>query len=83
MNFSEFKTKDVVNVCDGRRLGRPIDIIFNEHAMIEAIVVPGRSGMATLFRPDREGIAIGWNRIRCIGSDVILVEVKEEFPPAD
>ena len=82
MNFSDFRAKDVVNVCDGRKLGRPIDIIFNERAIVEAVVVPGRCGGVTgLFRPDREGVAIPWGRIRRIGDDVILVEVQEPFPP--
>ena len=26
MTFGELKQKDVINICDGRRLGKPIDI---------------------------------------------------------
>lgn len=80
VNFSDFKVKDVINVCDGRKLGRPIDIIFNERACVEAIVVPSQCNFFSVFKPDREGYVIPWGRIRRIGDDVILVELDEEFP---
>lgn len=79
MSFSELKQKDVINIRDGRRLGRPIDLILNESACVEALVVPGRDGgFWSLFRPDREGVSIPWRHVRRIGDDVILVEVDEE-----
>lgn len=79
MSFSELKQKDVINICDGRKLGRPIDLILNENACVEALVVPGGSGgLLGLLRPDREGVTIPWRRVRRIGDDVILVEVDEE-----
>ena len=28
MSFSDLKQKDVINICDGRKLGRPIDLIL-------------------------------------------------------
>ena len=76
MSFSEIRRKDVINICDGRKLGRPIDLLLNDSACAEAIVVPGRSGgILALFRQDREGLVIEWDRVRRIGDDVILVEV--------
>ena len=75
MTFSELRQKDVVNICDGRRMGRPFDIILNEHACIEAIIVPTQGGFMSMFKGDREGMAIEWSNIRRIGDDVILVEV--------
>lgn len=79
MSFSEIRQKDVINVADGRKLGRPIDIILSDSACAEALVVPGRSGgLLGLLRPDREGCVIPWNRVRRIGDDVILVEVDGE-----
>ena len=41
MNFSEIRDKDVINIRDGRNLGKPIDLILNEEACIDALVVPG------------------------------------------
>ena len=74
MSFSELRRKDVINITDGRRLGRPIDIIFNEKACIESIVTPAPSCFWGFFSRDREGIIIPYCRIRRIGDDVILVE---------
>lgn len=79
MNFSDFKCKDVINVREGRKLGKPIDIVFNEKACVEAIVVPGPSSFWSSLRMDREGYIVPWDKIRCIGDDVILVDLEECF----
>ena len=79
MRFSEIRRKDVINIVDGRKLGRPIDLVLNESACAEALVVPGRSGgLLGFLRQDREGCVIPWGRVRRIGDDVILVEVPAE-----
>lgn len=76
MSFSDLKQKDVINICDGRKLGKPIDLILNESACVEALVVPsGNGGVLGFLRPDREGCIIPWRRVRQIGDDVILVEL--------
>lgn len=81
MSFSDLKQKDVINICDGRKLGRPIDLILNDSACIDALVVPGgNGGLLGLFRPDREGCVIPWRKVRQIGDDVILVEVDGDCP---
>ena len=78
MNFSELRQKDVINICDGRRLGRPFDLVLNEHACIEAILVPCPGGLLSMFKGDRDGMAISWSRVRRIGDDVILVELEPD-----
>ena len=76
MNYSELRQKDVINVSDGRKLGRPIDLILNEHACVEALIVPGGGGgFLSMLRPEREGCIIPWRQVKQIGDDVILVEV--------
>ena len=65
MSFADLKQKDVINISDGRRLGKPIDVTFTENARIEAIVVP-------------DGIQNPWERVHRIGDDVILVEIGTE-----
>ena len=79
MSFSEIRRKDVVSICDGRKLGKPIDLVLNDNACVKALVVPGRSGgWLGFLKPDREGCVIDWSRVRRIGDDVILVEVDSE-----
>lgn len=79
MSFSDIRQKDVINICDGKKLGKPIDLILNENACVEALVVPsGNGGLLGIFKQDREGIIIPWSHVRRIGDDVILVEVDSE-----
>ena len=76
MSFSEIRRKDVVNICDGRKLGKPIDLILNDSACVQALVVPsGAGGLFGFIKQDREGCVIDWSRVRRSGDDVILVEV--------
>ena len=78
MTFTELKQKDVVNICDGRRLGKPIDLVLNESACVDALVVPLPGGILTFLKQEKEGCMIPWNRILRIGDDVILVELHED-----
>ena len=75
MTFSEMKQKDVINISDGRRLGRPCDVAFNEQSCIAAIVVPAPFRLSQLLLSEREDIIIPWKNIRCFGDDVILVDI--------
>ena len=78
VSLSELRTKDVVNTCDGRRLGKVMDIEFCEKdGTVTAIVVPGEFNMLQMLRGDKCGIVIPWDRICKIGDDVILVNVED------
>ena len=78
MTFSDLRQKDVINICDGKRLGKPLDLLLNEHACIEALLVPSQGGFLSLLKGERDGTAISWNRVRRIGDDVILVDLDPE-----
>ncbi|MBQ7977286.1 MAG: YlmC/YmxH family sporulation protein [Clostridia bacterium] len=79
ISFSELRSKTVVNLTDGRRLGHIIDLIFEQcGARILGVVVPGtKSGM---FK-GREDIFIPYQCICKIGFDTILVELNPVTPP--
>ncbi len=79
MSFSELKQKDVINIPDGRRLGKPIDVTFTENACIEALVVPDSFSLLGFIKQSKNGVAIPWERVRRIGDDVILVELNPEM----
>lgn len=81
MTFTELKQKDVVNIRDGRRLGKPVDLVLNETACVEALVVPLPGGILNLLKQEKDGCQIPWNRVLRIGDDVILVEIREEDYP--
>lgn len=77
MSLSELRTKDVVNTLNGKRLGKVMDIEFDERTgQVEAIVVPGEFKVGTMLRGEKCGIVIPWQRICKIGENVILVELE-------
>ena len=71
----DFKHKEVINICDGKRLGFVQDVNASlETGVITSIVVPGNNKFFNVFSSN--DIVIPWQNIKCIGDDVILVELK-------
>lgn len=74
MTTCDLRDKEVVNICDGTRLGYPSDFEFdNIDGRISALVVPRSNGIFGFFHGDE--IIIPWHKIECIGSDAILVRL--------
>jgi len=72
ISFCELRQKEVINVCDGKRLGRIIDMVISlTSSKVLGIVVPGNR---RIFNT-REDIFIPWRNIQKIGSDVLLVNL--------
>ncbi|MBO8171132.1 MAG: YlmC/YmxH family sporulation protein [Bacillaceae bacterium] len=77
MKISEFQTKDVVNVLDGKRLGNVSDLELNlNQGRVEAIVIPGPGKFLGLFSSGND-VVIPWKNIVKIGKDVVLVRLEE------
>ena len=75
LTFCQLRCKEIVNVVDGRRLGRLIDLIIDaKTCRIRGIVAPSCERRLFLFR-SRNEIFIPWERIKKIGEDTILVEL--------
>lgn len=71
----DFKHKEVINITDGRRLGFVQDVTANlESGAITSIIVPGTNKLLSFFSSAND-IIIPWEKIKCIGDDVILVEI--------
>ena len=74
MSLSELRNKDVVNVPDGRVLGKVMDLEFcPQDGRVQAIVVPGAFSAWQLIKGERSGVVIPWQLIQKIGDDVIIV----------
>lgn len=74
IKISELRSREVINVLDGKRLGLIKDIDLNvEEGRITSIILPGPTRLLNLFSR-RDNIEIPWERIVRIGRDVILVE---------
>ena len=73
----DLREKEVINLCNGARLGCPNDFEFQScDGRIAALVITHSGGCLGLGR-ERE-LIIPWNRIECIGEDTILVKLSAE-----
>lgn len=71
----DFKKKEVININDGKRLGFVQDVCADlETGKITSIIVPGGNKIMSMFSNDND-IVIEWKNIRCIGDEVILVDI--------
>lgn len=74
ISFSELKQKDVVNLIDGRCLGKACDIVFTyPQGQVCGIVVPGSKGRHWFRRSE---LFIDLKSITKIGEDVVLVNLR-------
>ncbi len=78
MRFSDFKLKEVVNICDCKRLGCVGDIEIDVcKGCVEKIIVPLPGKCCGFLAPEFEYV-ICWDQIVQIGPDIILVKVNAE-----
>lgn len=78
MRFCEWKEKEVINVCDCKRLGCVADLDIDPcDGRIEAIIIPGPGKICGFLGTDSEYV-IPFSCIKKIGPDIILVEIREE-----
>lgn len=82
LSFCELRAKQVVNVIDGKALGRIVDIVFSrEGSRVIGFVVPGDK-MFKIFNKKGD-LFVPYDRIIRIGIDVVLVELKPFAPVGD
>ena len=74
MTFYELRKKDIINIGDGRLIGRAADLEFDaESGQLCALIVPCGTGIGCFFHGDKSQASIAWHQIACIGDDVILI----------
>lgn len=72
ISFTELKQREVVNVYDGKKLGRIIDIVFdNETRTVKGVVLPGEH---KLFRKT-DDLFVPLELLKKVGDDVIFVKL--------
>ncbi|MEG0493677.1 MAG: YlmC/YmxH family sporulation protein [Clostridia bacterium] len=77
MTLAELRTKEVIDIRDGKRLGRVMDLEFCvADSRVTALVVPAETSFIQSLRGEKCGLVIPWEDIRRIGDDVILVSTK-------
>ena len=72
-SFQELRQKQVVNVCDGKQLGKVSDVVFTyPEGRVKGIVAPGGRG----FRWGKQDVYIDLKCVTKVGVDVVLVELR-------
>ena len=74
MKLSDLQEKDIVNINDGRKVGRIIDVEIESNGLIKYLVVDEKKGIRAFFSSNND-VNITFNQIKKIGSDVILVDL--------
>ncbi len=75
-SFCELRRKEVINICDGARLGHICDMELDVcTGAVLAIIVPGPTRCFGLLRSGEE-LVIPFCKLHKIGEDVILVDVR-------
>lgn len=78
VRMSELRCREVINICDGCRLGYVTDLELDcTGGNVVALIVPGKARLFGLLGREDEFV-IPWGCIRRIGGDIILVEVDLE-----
>ena len=73
MTYAQLKQKEIINTCDGGRLGNVCDLDLSPDGRILALITPPPFSFAWLFKG--EGVVIPWGAVVMMGEDVILVNL--------
>ncbi len=74
MTCTQLRRKDVINLCDGSRLGYFSEIEFDTcSGQICSLVLSRCSGFLGFSKDP--ALVLPWNRIECIGEDAVLVKI--------
>jgi YlmC/YmxH family sporulation protein len=77
---AELREKEIINLCDGMRLGYANDFEFDlTDGRITALLLNQQKGFSCLTKC--ETIRIPWDRIECIGEDTVLVKLNLSEAP--
>ena len=74
MKLSDLQEKDIINIKDGRRIGKIIDAEIDSDGKILYLILDERRGLKGIFSSSN-GLNITFNQIKRIGEDVILVDL--------
>ncbi|WP_026476064.1 YlmC/YmxH family sporulation protein [Alkaliphilus transvaalensis] len=79
MRFSSMSGKEIVNLCDGSRLGiiGDSDLLVDEKTgKIVALLIPDQKNVFN-FLSTNSILEIPWNAIKKIGNDMIIIELED------
>ncbi|HHV72386.1 MAG TPA: YlmC/YmxH family sporulation protein [Clostridia bacterium] len=81
MRLGDLAGKEIINICDGERLGivGNSDLVIDENTgKIEAILVPQDRGFWG-FSEAKKMLTIPWHAIKKIGAEILVVDLEEDY----
>lgn len=79
MRIADLRYKEIINVCNGHRLGFVCDVDMDiVTGKINALIVPGPCRFFGLFGRE-DDFVLPFDCISKIGTDIILVDVPGEY----
>ncbi|MBQ7789628.1 MAG: YlmC/YmxH family sporulation protein [Bacilli bacterium] len=75
MKLSELSKKDIINIKDGKRIGKIVDVEFdiNNGYMIR-FIIESSNVIKSIFSSAEE-LTIKFSQIKKLGEDVILIDI--------
>ena len=79
MRLSSLQDKDIINLKDGKKIGKIIDVIISDNGNIISFII-----QRTKFNiiPSSNEVEVRFDQIKTIGSDVILDNFESIKPTA-
>lgn len=74
MRLSQLQKKDVINTSDGSKIGKIVDIEFDDTGKINSLILETVKGRLKGLLNVSEEIVIKYTSISKIGEDVLLVD---------
>lgn len=75
MKISDLKAMRIVNLADGKILGKINDLVMDvTRGYVKAIIMPGDTKWPMFWTSEKE-VEVAWENIKKIGRDVIIVDM--------
>ncbi len=74
MYLSDLQEKDIVNINNGKKVGRVIDAKIDNEGKIIYLVIDSKKSIRNILSNSSD-INISFNQIKKIGEDVILIDL--------
>ena len=75
MRLSELQEKDIVNIKDGKKIGKIIDVYFDESSGYMIKFVIEKTHFVRNIFSNTDEIVIKFSQIKKMGEDVILIDI--------
>ena len=83
MKISELRVMRIVNIADGKILGKISDLVMDvNRGYVKAIIMPGDTKWPVFWSSAKE-IEVPWENIIKIGHDFIIVDMPRIWAQAD